>query len=266
LTTDFTLSDRFKGRARLEANEGTSGQNGPVPFVKDLYLTWTYTGSHSATFGVTPPPAFETAENVWGYRSLEKTILDFQGIVDSRDFGIRIDGPITSGGLFRYAAMLANNSASRTETDAYKRAYVHLSAHPTDNVVLSIGGDRAGYGDDRTDATRLSGFGGLVFDHIRVGLEGFWSRVTMEDDNEFSHTGLSLFGSVRITRQWEVVARVDRAKEERSGVDLLETFVLAGVSYQPNEFVQLIPNLWVDTIDGADKAEATARFTVFLSF
>jgi hypothetical protein len=88
----------------------------------------------------------------------------------------------------------------------------------------------------------------------------------MEDDNEFSHTGLSLFGSVRITRQWEVVARVDRAKEERSGVDLLETFVLAGVSYQPNEFVQLIPNLWVDTIDGADKAEATARFTVFLSF
>lgn len=266
LTTDFELSDRFAGRARLEANDATSGSHGPVPFVKDLFVTWAYAGGHSATFGVAPPPALEIAEGVWDYRSLEKTILDFQGVVNSRDFGIRFDGPITTRGLLRYAAMIANNNASRPESDAYKRAYVQISAHPSQAFSMVVGADRAGYGDLRASSTRVSGFGGYAAAAFRVGLEGFWMLLNMDNSDEFAHTGVSLFGSVRVAPRWEVVARVDRSKEERPGADLIETFFLGGFSFQPNEFVRLIPNIWVLHMDGTDEAEVTGRFTVFVTF
>lgn len=266
LTTDFELSERFVGRARLEVSDATTGSHGPVPFVKDLYLTWRYTGSHAATFGVSPPPAFEIAERVWDYRSLEKTILDFQGVVNSRDFGIRFNGPITSGGLLRYAAMIANNDATRPESDAYKRAYAQLSVHPTRELSFTAGADNAGYGDDRAGSTRLSAFGGFAGERLRIGLEGFWSVLTMDDSNEFVHTGMSLFGSVQVAPRWEVVARVDRAMEKLSDADLFETFILGGVAFEPNEFVRLIPNIWVLHGSDVDESEVTGRFTVFATF
>lgn len=266
LTTDFDLSDDFQGRARLEANDGSLGSKGPIVFVKDLSLTWNYAGDHEATVGVTPPPAFEHAELVWGYRSLEKTILDFLGIVDSRDFGIRFDGPVVTTGSVRYALMLANNSATSPETDAYKRLYGLISIHPMPSVHFTLGADRAGFGDARESMTRFSAFGGYVSDLFRLGLEGFYVTLDMMDDRQFDHTGVSLFGGVRLHPEWEAVARVDRSREELPSGRQVGTFLLGGISFEPNEFVRIIPNVWFFKNDGADEAEVTGRFTVAVNF
>lgn len=268
MTADYRLSDDFHGRARLEANDGSSGSRGPVPFVKDLYLTWDYAGDHSATLGLGPPPAFEISENVWGYRSLEKTILDLAGIVSSRDFGIRFDGPITRGGGLRYAAMLANNEGTRMEDDSYKRGYVQLAAFPTDALVFTIGADRAGYGDTRDLGTRLSGFAGYRVDAFRLGVEGFWSEIQLAapGDPTRTGTGISLFGAVRLAPEWEVMARVDRVQDEVPGSESLTTFLLGGLSYQPNDFVRLIPNIWFYKADDAEEGRALGRFTLDVRF
>ncbi len=266
LTTDFTLTEEFRGRARLEASDATTGAKGPVPFVKDLSLTWKYVGDHSATIGVTPPPAFELTERIWGYRSLEKTILDFQGIVASRDFGIRFDGPIVSTGIVRYAVMLANNSATSPETDAYKRVYGTLSAHPTETLSFLVGADHAGFGDARKSSTRVSAFAGYASERFRLGAEGFYSALVLENESRFDHVGVSLFGSFRVDPRWELTARVDRSREEMPGDERFDTFVLGGVSYRPNEFVRLIPNVWFYKVDEIDDAEVTGRFTVSVDF
>lgn len=266
LTTDFTLSEDFRGRARLEANEGSSGPSGPVPFVKDLYLTWAYAGEHSATFGVAPPPAFEVSENVWGYRSLEKTILDLQGIVGSRDVGIRFEGPLAWGGRIRYAGMLANNSGTRVESDPYKRAYVQIAAFPTERLAFTVGADHAGYADPLDTGTRFSGFAGYSAEAFRLGLEGYWYRLGFDNDDESESIGLSLFGAVRLAPAWEMVARIDRASEDLPGTDRLETFFLGGVSYAPNAFVRLIPNIWIFKIDESERDEMLARMTVEVTF
>lgn len=267
LTADFRLSDEFHGRARLEANEEFSGPRGPVPFVKDLYLTWDYAGDHSATLGVAPPPAFEISEDVWGYRSLEKTILDLEGIVSSRDFGIRFDGMITPGGGLRYSAMLANNEGTRMEDDTYKRAYAQLAAFPTDELVFTIGADRAGYDDTRDFGTRVSGLAGYRSDAFRFGVEGFWAEVSFDaTDITQTSTGLSLFGAVRLAPEWEIMARVDRSQDEIPGSEALTTFLVGGLAYQPNEFVRLIPNFWFYKIDEAEEGRALGRFTVDVRF
>ena len=261
LTADFTLSEAFTGRARLEADEGTTGR----PVVKDLSLTWQYSERHSATMGITPPPAFGLAEDVWGYRSLEKMILDLQGIVSSRDFGLRLDGPITEGGTVRYAVMLANNGTVQPETDKYKRLYGQLEVRPTDRVLFVVGADQAGYNDERDYATRVSAFGGYATERFRVGIDGYWSRTAMTGGDPRTSVGGSLFGVLRVAPRWDLIARLDRSRTTRSGPDRYETFVLGGVAYRPHPNVSLIPNLRLADPSNA-RAETTARMTVEVNF
>jgi hypothetical protein len=265
LTTDFRLSEDFKGRARLEANDGTTGSKGPVPFVKDLYLTWNYAGDHSVTMGVAPPPAFEVTERIWSYRSLEKPILDFQGINDSRDFGIRINGPLVRG--IRYGAMVANNNAAKPETDPYKRGYVQLEFYPTDHLTFTLGADHAGFGEDGpvSGSTRLSVMAGYVGDRFAVGAEPYMYVETAVVGDDFESIGISLFGRVRFSPKWELVARTDRIREEQTS-DRTESFTLLGLAFRPNENVRIIPNLWFLDKNAIDEAEALARLTVDVSF
>lgn len=266
LTADFTLSEDFTGRARLEANEGSVGAEGPMPYVKDLSLTWDYSGAHSATLGVTPPPAFEISEGVWGYRSLEKTILDLQGVVSSRDFGLRLDGPLAAGGTVRYAVMYANNSGIRPETNPHKRVYGRLSATPTERLVLVAGGDYAEYDDQRDRGIRLSGFAGYRGDEIQGGMEVFRSSLTRQNATDTENVGVSLFGRVQLNPEWELVGRFDWTKDLAPDPAPVETLWLGGVAYRPHPNVALIPNLRVRDGDRLAAADTKARFTVEISF
>lgn len=266
LTSDFTISEAVSGRARLEANDGTVGPNGPEPVVKDLYITWRYSGEHSATVGVTPPPAFGIAEDVWGYRSLEKTILDLQGIVDSRDFGLRLDGPLTSNATVQYALMYANNSGLRPETDKYKRVYGQLHVTPTERITLVGGADYAGYQGRRDYGTRMSAFAGYSPDRYRVGLETYWSQLAFTAGGERTDLGASLFGRYQLRSEWEVIVRLDRSRTTaRTGAEQFETTFVGGVAYQPYDSVKLIPNLRLrDPSQG--RATTTARLTAEIHF
>lgn len=266
LTTDFTLSENFSGRARLEANDGTTGPNGPEPYVKDLSLTWAYRGEHSATVGVTPPPAFEISEGVWGYRSLDKTILDLQGVVSSRDFGLRFDGPLAANGTLRYAFMYANNSGVYPESTPHKRVYGRLSATPTERLVFVVGGDYAEYGGQRERGIRLSGFVGFRGDQIHAGLEAFRSSLTMDTAVDVEKTGISLFGRIHLDPEWELLGRVDWSTDLAPAATPVETLLLGGVAYRPHPNVALIPNLRVRDGDRFASADTQARLTLDLSF
>lgn len=264
LTADYTLSEDFEGRARLEANEGTTGPNGPVPYVKDLYLTWQYSGEHSATLGVTSPPAFDVSDDIWGYRSLEKTLLDLQGIASSRDFGLRFDGPLGSGELLSYAVMLANNSGVRPETDAYKRIYGQLVGTPTNRLTLVAGADVAGY--EEGPGVRLSAFGSYETELFRVGLEGYWYRRAFDTASTVRDAGVSAFGVVQVAPAWELIARFDRSRERAPAFGRPETLFLAAVAYRPHPNVVLMPNLRLRNAAEREDPQTLGRFTVEVSF
>lgn len=274
LTMDFQLSRRLEGRARLEANDGTTGPKGPVPYVKDLYLTWTYSGAHSATVGVAKPPAFEISNDIWGYRSLEKTILDRRGIVSSRDFGLRLDGPLLADGKVRYALMYANNSAAQPETDAHKRGYGRVSATPTERLTVVAGGDYTEHNDRRDYSLRLSTFAGYEGERVRIGLEGYRTATALTDTTTTEEYGASVFGGLQLTRSWGVVARLDWTTEllpmSDPAVDLefdpVESFILAGITYQPHPNVEVIPNVWIRNSNRYDQSDTLLRLTLDVSF
>lgn len=266
LTTNFSWSDEIRGRARLEANEGTTGGKGPVPYVKDLWIEWTYAGDHAATIGVQPPPVFDIAEGVYGYRSLEKTVLDFQDINSSRDFGIRLDGPLTADGSVRYAAMLANSAGAKPETDVYKRGYVELSFFPTDVLSFSVNADQAGYGDDRDRSRRVTAFGGYQADGFSLGAQAYWYELEYAFGDPFRNVGLSVFGTFRLNERWELTARTDISREGPEIDEIDETFLLAGVTYSPTDGVRIIPNIWFFDSESLIDPDALGRLTVEVNF
>ncbi len=278
LTTDFTLSDRFSGRARLEAKAEGSGSDGE-PFIKDLYVKWKnpWGEGHTLVVGISSPPSFTVSEKFWGYRSLEKTIMDRNKILSSRDFGVGLQGRLTPSESVRYGVMVANNNSTRGEVDEQKRVYGQLEFYPTDRVSVTVGADYASYDDERDNSLNLNAFAGYEGARFRVGAEGFFTQINLAeaaakqtavlaDADTDDLFGVAVFAAVRLAEQWEAVARLDQVQRDLSGAETSETFFLAGVAFEPHAKVQFIPNVLVSKEDTDDDPLVTGRVTLHVSF
>lgn len=263
LTADYDLSEEFTGRARLEA-QSESGDS--YPFVKDMYLRWNdaIADGHDLTFGVQSPPVFVHSERVWGYRSLERTILDRVRVASSRDMGILARGKVTSDGNLTYALMLANNNGVRGEDDRYKRVYGQL-AWRSDKISASLGSDYAA-GEDR-DATTANAFAGYTGTVVTVGVEGFFQRTDFDAGTPSrDHKGVSLFVLKPVSETVELVGRVDLSERELGATSQTEVYVLGGVSISPNRKVHFIPNVFLVDVEGRSDPELVGRVTLHADF
>src|SRR5688572_8954085 len=87
---DNDLSIRVSSRFRLEVDsrELTSGGKLGV-YVKAAYVqVKDLITRGNFLFGMLNTPTFESADEFWGYRSIEKTIADFRGVASSSDIGV----------------------------------------------------------------------------------------------------------------------------------------------------------------------------------
>ncbi len=268
LTGDFAMSENVAFRARLEANDsGTNSDGLPSPFVKDLYVRWKNAlgDGHELFIGITSPPAFETSEKFFGYRSLEKTHLDLRKIVSSRDFGVRAQGPLTGSGRLRYAVMFGNNSSVKRETDQNKRVYAQLEFLPSDRLTVTLGGDYASMQDGST--VTANAFAGYRLDRVRFGAEAFVSPV--QQDTPLPDTdryGVSVFAAARASSTIELLARYDRYATSVGGVDESADYALLGAAFTVEKQLRIIPNFVVDRSPGADDPVLTGRITVEANF
>lgn len=145
-TYDNEISQTFSSRLRLEADQSANAANGAIGvMVKDAYIRWKsiFSGS-DFYFGIQPTPAYEISEAVWGYRSLEKTIMDLRGIVSSRDMGVSLRGSILEKGMLSYWILFGNNAGNKPEIDKYKRLYVNVQTKPTEELVATVYVDYGG--------------------------------------------------------------------------------------------------------------------------
>jgi len=264
LTSDFTLSETFSVRARLEAAD-----NKRTPFLKDLYVHWKNIigKGHNLMMGITSPPTYTVSEDFWGYRSLEKTIQDLNKIVSSRDLGIKLNGNIASDGSLKYGVMVGNDTGGDAEEDKNKRVYGQIEWYPSDALTLTAGADYATYFDDRKNHVNINSFAGFKGEGFRVGAEGFYKITDIEGvENGIDLYGITLFGAVQLQEAWEAIVRVDQVERDNLGVTSSNTFFLTGVAFSPHEDIQIIPNVLVDKESANDDPLITGRLTVNVNF
>ena len=274
LTADARLDKAFRARVRMEARgRSTTVQGRPAPFVKDAWLRWQYASSgHRATLGVQPPPLFDITESVWGYRSLDATVLDRTGVRRSRDMGLRLDGPVTPGGALRYAAMVANGNGIRPDTGAEqgKAAYGQLRYDGEGPVRAALGVNyeaRVPDGGSRESSVQTTALLGAVTETARVGMEGYLIHYGFEDParNPVNGLGVSVFGAVSIAAKTSLVGRYDfvDADAERGGGH--EHYILTAIAYRPIPDVAIMPNV-LATLPSVADPTLLGRMTVAATF
>lgn len=253
-TYDNSLSDSVKMRFRLEAASVASlfESAALVPFVKDAYLSWKFAKSSSLVAGIQSPPSFAQVENVWGYRSLEKSPLDLYRWTSSRDFGVSVKG----GTNIVYHAMFANGSGNKSETDNGKKVYGSLG-YKTGGFFIEA---MAQY--DRT-----KGVDDNLITQAFVSYQGDWGRFGFqfshnsykkkEADEVYKSNIASLFAIFKPSEKIDLIGRWDHNfgdgwKQNFNGANIpyvpfaenheFDFFILA-LSWQAHRNVWIIPNL-----------------------
>lgn len=296
---DNEISEQFTARFRLEGDFTAVQGAGAVAqklFIKDAFLRWrnVFAGS-DLVFGVQPTPAYEIAEGVWGYRSLEKTIMDLRGIIASRDLGISLRGKVDEAGVFNYWVMVANNSSTGTENDKYKRCALLIQAKPSRNFQATLHADykdQARINNPLSTANPpatvsngvLTGSAFLAYtepDVCMVGGEAFMQSTAHGFADPATAVlvsrkalGLSLFGWYNVTPVVALVGRFDHFDPNTHAASQgdARNYILGGVAWKPDKNVSIIPNLQVETYEGLPNggrsfdASVTARLTFFYVF
>ncbi len=287
LTYDGDISPTFTSRLRLEGSVGS-------PFIKDAYIKWKniFDGS-DLVFGLQPTPAFEISETIWGYRSLEKTIMDLRGIVSPRDLSVSLRGKMDEQGMFGYWVMFGNNSSTGAESDKYKRLYGHLQILPAEKILVTIYADykmQRAVNDLKSTTTPKATlnhnalttalFAGYTEKgSFNAGVEGFLQS-TPNDYRDRSPDslvtknaiGVSFFGSVNVGSDLTIVGRFDLfdPNTHSTAVGDARNYFTLGADWKADRSVSIIPNIQYEIYEAGGgrtfDPSLTARITLFYTF
>ena len=192
LTYQSDIATDFAIRFRLEAKDAGFAQGAKMePFVKHGYLQWKKgLGDADIYLGLSGTPTWAVAEKVWGYRSVAKTVLDWNKIGSSADLGAALKG---AAGQLHYHLMVGNGTGQGPEDDHGKKFYGSLSFKTAGRLILE------GYADFNARPAGLNertfkGFVGWQGVRGSVGLEVFSRTNELAGDNGDDHVHRRGFG------------------------------------------------------------------------
>jgi len=211
------------------------GNNGDVlmntkfsPYIKLANVRWkNIFGNTDLVFGQQNTPAFakngrnnQTSEELWGYRSIERTITDIRR-TSSYDFGASLQGWFDKKGNFGYVAMVANGTGAKPESDPYKWFYGDVYAKfMNKKLIVDVYQDytkiawgtfvKGPNGPRYSDRNMTKLFVAYTVPKFTVGVEAFMNTITGDvavtgvDKNTYYRTSKSMgeevFVKGRITK------------------------------------------------------------------
>ena len=234
---EFLLAaeDDFQSGALGQASNGDILANNKfTPYVKLANLRWRNIFKNSdLVIGQAPTPTFaqgsalkeyarntQTSEEVWGYRSIERTITDIRR-TSSYDFGGSLQGWFDNKGNFGYDVMVANGTGDKAENDNYKWFYGDVYAKFLNKkLIVDLYQDytklnwgvwvKGPNGPRYQDRNMTKLFVAYTAPKLTVGVEAFMNTlmgdviVTGKDGNTYYRTtkatGVSVFAKGRITK------------------------------------------------------------------
>ncbi|MSR83682.1 MAG: hypothetical protein EXS58_12290 [Candidatus Latescibacteria bacterium] len=263
-TYDMKWSEKISGRFRLEANDArfSKSTGRMTPYVKESSITWKQAqGSLSA--GLVPTLTWAFQEKVWGYRSIEKTIMDLRNNGSAVDLGLQWNRKL--GGSSSVALMLSNGDGTSAETNNNKKIALQ--------VLTKVAGlDAKVYADMETPEkekgkTTLAGFIGKNGDGFHGGIEAFYridkKAAAGEDQKGF---GVSLFGAKPVSEGKKVFARVD-LYESNSDAEDDQQMLIGGLDWALAKDLHLMPNVMVTLYQDSNiDTQLVPRITGFFEF
>lgn len=278
LTTDFQYNSTL-GASEL--------------YIKKAYLEGKFSSLFTVRAGANDMPWIPYAENLYGYRYIDKTITDQLGQGTSSDWGLHAFGA-TSSGVFNYAASVVNGNGYKAAPDngLNNRSKSvdfegRVGFQPINglNVAVGVYSGKKGkdtYANDASDtnevntASRTNAIVAYGNSQFRVGLEWFQAKDYANPfmpigATDLKQDGYSLFGNVALGGNGvNLFARYDKANLNKDAAfDPDYTFYNIGVEFPIVKGVKLAPVYKYTRQEGAT-ADApktvTKEFGVFGEF
>jgi hypothetical protein len=277
VTLDRDLDTTFAVRVQLEADENTFASNGKnTVLVKQANVRWRGFGGlglGDLVFGLSATPSWSLAEAQWGYRSLEKTVMDRGAFGTATDLGIAVQRVATKDQPLGWHLMIGNGTGQKPEDNAGKKAMAALSMRSGE--LLFEGGADYEDGIGALDKWSLRGLGVWANTQSALGLEAY-RRVHVNAGGPATDVipmGVSAWGRHPLNKAWKLVGRVDWTDPDSEN-DLTghrETMFLVGLDAMPHAQVHVIPNVQMRTYQakgtsGDKDTDIAARLTVHWNY
>ena len=280
LTFDKAMTERLDMRLRFEMNSAGdfTSDNKLEPFAKDAWVRWKFTDQHQIHLGLSPTPTMNVVDEIWGYRLLEKSLLDLQRIGATRDLGVAFRGSVGSGQKVRYHFMFGNGSSTRGETDRGKGTLASLGYYPNDSLVLEFYSDYD-QRPEQADRNTYHAFLAYKKDWGRLGIQ--YAHQKRKGDSKVDLDLLSFFGIVNVSPKVALIGRYDRMFDpnpEGTKIPYIPFdptakfhFFLTGIDWKVTEEFSLLPNIEVVRYDKREDGTRPAtdvipRVTFFYRF
>jgi len=231
-------------------------------FAKNAYLDWAINPKVKLSVGLIPIKHFELQEKVWGYRYIMKTFTDEYGMGTTADLGVSLELPVSE--MLTFNAYVVNGEGFKSLQDNFglHKFGANATVKPVEGLSLRVHYDmmpnKYQLADtlpvmDTSTISVFTAFAGYeVKDKFRVGAEynmmnnGKTYRIPAE---EHKLSGLSLFGTYIINKQFEVFARYDYLTSNTLDNAAHEwnynkngSLVMGGLQYRPTKGVNFALN------------------------
>jgi hypothetical protein len=277
---NYNITKKFAAEVLLEAAPGEGLTDTKLAFyikLANLRIKNLWKGTDLVLGQVSTPGFAMSTEPIWGYRSIEKTIIDIRG-TPSYDLGAALQGkfdPKTAN--FGYDLMVGNGTGAKPEGDKYKWLYADIWAKFFDKkLYANLYADYnrmnrvAGMIHSRT---MVKGFIAYTVPKITVGIEGYINN--LKNDNQATEIstgntdvlsvqakGISVFvRGIVVKDKLNFFARydafnpdnkIDNSKYNKyvgntggfNDPSTKEQFITAGLDFTPIKNVHLMPNIW----------------------
>lgn len=281
---NYNISKKFSAELLLEAANGaTSGEaltdNKLAFYIKlaNLRIKDIWNGTDLVLGQVSTVGFPMSSEPIWGYRSIEKTIVDNRG-TPSYDLGAALQGKFDpKTGNFGYDLMVGNGTGAKPEGDNYKWLYsdiwgkflnkkLYVNLYLDYNRMPSIAGMQH-------SRSMIKGFVAYTVPKFTLGVEAYSNRLQNDDQATQITTGnvdiltvqakgISIFTHAPVVKdKLNFFARfdalnpdnkIDNSKYNKyvgntggfNDPSTKEQFITAGLDFTPVKSVHLMPNIW----------------------
>ena len=279
---NYNISKKFAAEVLLEAAPGEGLTDTKLAFyikLANLRIKDLWKGTDLILGQVGTPGFSMSSEPTWGYRSIEKTIIDIRG-TPSYDMGASLQGKFDpKTGNFGYDLMVGNGTGAKPEGDNFKWLYGDIwGKFLNKKLLVNFYTDYEGLSPVagmKHSRSMIKGFVAYTVPTFTVGVEAYSNHLKNDDQaTEISSgnvdvlsvnaTGLSVFARGALVKDklnffartdfFNPDNKIDNNKYNKyvgntSGYNdpsTKENFITAGLDYTPMKNIHFMPNLWLN--------------------
>jgi len=249
LIANHTFDDVWSANLTTDFNY-VSADSETQLFIKKAYLQakisdafWVRAGSADLTW-------VPFTEEVYGYRYVEKVLLDRTSFGTSADWGVHIGGKFVDGKVAYALSAIEGNGYKNPTRSKSLDVEGRLSFKPVDGLTAGLGFYSGKRGKDVEGTTtpalhtaqRYDALLAYGNDHFKIGGEYFkadnWTAVTSAATD--SADGFAITAAVPVSGMTSIFARYDNDKPNKdTAPSKKEEYYNAGVSFKPRKGVDL---------------------------